>query len=122
MAKRACGRYDLAKGNHWSASLSEVPTVECSLEVYQARYGSDERYSARLARRLVRADEKGDREVWVLVYGAMEPYTALFAGEDLRLRRRRFRSRRAAEAWAQKLLGIAPETWEEDDADQEVVH
>ena len=122
MAKVVGRRYDLTKGNHRSQILSEVSTVECSLEVYQARYGSDERYSARLARRLVRSAERGDREVWVLVYGAMEPYAALFAGEDLRLRRRRFRSRRAAEAWAHRLLGIPPENWEEDGPDQDVVH
>jgi len=96
--------------------------LEGNFEIFQARYGSDERYSARLARRLVRGDEKGDREVWVLVYGAMEPHVALLSGEDLRLKRKRFRSRRAAEVWAFRLLGILPESWEDGDQDEGVVH
>ena len=96
--------------------------LECSLEVYQARYGSDERYSARLARRFIRTEKNGDLEVWVLVYGAMEPYVALFAGEDLRPKRRRFRTRKDAEAWASKLLGIPPARWQEKGEDQGVVH
>lgn len=93
---------------------------ECSLEEYEATYGSEERYHAHLVRRLVRR-EGGDREVWVLVYGALEPHVALFAGDDRRPRRRRFRSRTAAEAWAARLLGIDPERWVPPD-DQGTVH
>jgi len=96
--------------------------LEGNFEIFQARYGSDERYSARLARRLVRSDKKGDREVWVLVYGSMEPHVALLSGEDLRLKRKRFRSRQAAELWAFRLLGILPESWEEGGQDAGVVH
>ena len=90
---------------------------ECSLEVYEATYGSHERYHAHLARRLVR-QEDGDREMWVLIYGDVEPHVALFAGEERKPRRRRFPSRSAAEAWAAKLLGIDPDAWaapEEED-------
>ena len=86
--------------------------LECSIETYRARYGSDDRYRARLARRFIRNAEKGDREIWVLVYGGMEPYAEIFEGESRRPRRKRFRSRRAAEEWASKLLGIPPESWE----------
>lgn len=96
--------------------------LECSLEEYDARYGAEEQYSARLARRLVRSQVNGDREVWILVYGDMEPYAALFSGEERHPKRRRFSSREAAEAWAAKLLGIDPDCWEVRSWDPGVVH
>lgn len=96
--------------------------LECSLEEYDARYGAEEQYSARLARRLVRSHETGDREVWILLYGDVEPYFAVFSGEEGRMKRRRFPSREAAEAWAAKLLGIDPDCWEERNWEPGVVH
>ena len=95
--------------------------IECSLEVFQARYGSDDRYRARLARRFIRSEAKGDREIWVLVYGAVEPYIEILEGESRRPRRKRFKTRHAAEEWASKLLGIPPDRWEGDDV-PETVH
>jgi hypothetical protein len=96
--------------------------LECSLEVYRARHGEDERYAAHLARRLVRSDDSREREIWLLVYNDMEPHTALFAGEERSLKRQRFPSREAAEAWAAKLLGIDPESWQAQEDDAPVVH
>ena len=96
--------------------------LECSLEEYEARYGAEDQYSAHLARRLVRSHETGDWEIWILVYGDMEPYVALFAGEERQPKRRRFPSRQSAEAWASKLLGIDPDCWEERDEEPGVLH
>ena len=96
--------------------------IECSLEEFQARYGSDERYAAHLVRRLSRTEVGEDSECWVVVYGSIEPHAAIFSGESRRLRQKRFRTRRAAEVWAARLLGIAPDRWQSPGPDESVVH
>jgi hypothetical protein len=92
------------------------------MEEFRARYGSDERYKARLVRRLSRSEAGAHEECWVVVYGGLEPHTALFSGETRRPRQKRFRTRRAAEIWAARLLGISPDRWEAPAPDESVVH
>lgn len=96
--------------------------LECSLEEFRARYGSDERYAAHLVRRLTRSDAGAQEESWIVVYGRIEAHAALFSGETRRPRQKRFRTRRAAEVWASRLLGISPERWEAPGADEASVH
>jgi hypothetical protein len=122
MFRRPSSELGATPGRSGGPRPRRTTVIECSLEEFQARYGSDERYAAHLVRRLSRTEVGEDSECWVVVYGSIEPHAAIFSGESRRLRQKRFRTRRAAEVWAARLLGIAPDRWRSPGPDESVVH
>ena len=80
MFRKPLLNFETAPGRCGGPRPRETTVLECSLEEFQARYGSDERYAAHLVRRLSRTEVGEDSECWVVVYGSIEPHAACGRG------------------------------------------